>query len=403
KVSDSNPFEVLNSVDNDVEMGTNGGFIDGQAILVDEVDNPLKRTGFGTQSLLEQWRDSYGNDDYDKDLYDDDMYEGTLGGKYGLVRSMFSSSTRLFSFQFSSMDGLDAKLENGSWFIRNNPLILKKWHPDVNLLKEDVSTVPVWVKLYGVPVTAFSGDGLSVIATKLELKDNIVVAMPKITREGHYKCNIHVEYERKPLRKFKSIVIDGQAILVDEVDNPLKRFKTKVNPSASYLANPILTMRSQNASQKQVLEFNILSVVAQDLEIFNMKAMIKFIKDIDGGRAEPSGEDALIKGRSLETGDEAGIERSTEKGSNDTEELVNVLTSIDAANILTSRVQAVSVPPAAEVSTVGILTGSGMVPTASPIFTTTSVVTPYLRHKGKEKMVKSDTPKKKKLQEQIDV
>ncbi|GKG45495.1 hypothetical protein Tco_0495573, partial [Tanacetum coccineum] len=25
KVSDSNPFEVLNSVDNDVEMGTNGG------------------------------------------------------------------------------------------------------------------------------------------------------------------------------------------------------------------------------------------------------------------------------------------------------------------------------------------------------------------------------------------
>nr|GEW90424.1 hypothetical protein [Tanacetum cinerariifolium] len=57
--------------------------------------------------------------------------------KYGFVRSMFSSSTRLFSFQFSSMDGLDAVLENGLWFIQNNPLILKKWHPDENLLKED--------------------------------------------------------------------------------------------------------------------------------------------------------------------------------------------------------------------------------------------------------------------------
>ncbi|GJR32577.1 putative reverse transcriptase domain-containing protein [Tanacetum coccineum] len=67
----------------------------------------------------------------------------------------------------SSMDGLDAMLENGPWFIRNNPLILKKWYPDENLLKEDVSTVPVWVKLHGVPVTAFSEDGLSVIATKL--------------------------------------------------------------------------------------------------------------------------------------------------------------------------------------------------------------------------------------------
>ncbi|GKC88971.1 putative reverse transcriptase domain-containing protein [Tanacetum coccineum] len=114
------------------------------------------------------------------------------------------------------MDGLDAMLENGPWFIQNNPFILKKWHPNENLLKEDVSTIPVWVKLHGVHVTAFSDDGLSVIATKLgtplmldtytsdmsiqswgrssyarvmielradvELKDNIVVAMPKIKR-----------------------------------------------------------------------------------------------------------------------------------------------------------------------------------------------------------------------------
>nr|GEX48359.1 hypothetical protein [Tanacetum cinerariifolium] len=137
---------------------------------------------------------------------------------------MFSSSTGLFSFQFSSIDGLDAMLENGPWFIRNNPLILKKWHPDDNILKENVSIVPLWVKIHGVPVTAFSEDGFSAIATKLgtllmldsytsdmcmqswgrssyaqvmvelradvELKDNIFVAMPKITREGHYTCNV---------------------------------------------------------------------------------------------------------------------------------------------------------------------------------------------------------------------
>ncbi|GKC36340.1 hypothetical protein Tco_1048724 [Tanacetum coccineum] len=66
-----------------------------------------------------------------------------------------------------------------------------------NLLKEDVSIVPVWVKLHGVPATAFSEDDLSAIATKL---DNIVMAMPKITRDGHYTCNVRVEYEWKPLR-----------------------------------------------------------------------------------------------------------------------------------------------------------------------------------------------------------
>nr|GEY14863.1 zinc knuckle CX2CX4HX4C [Tanacetum cinerariifolium] len=38
---------------------------------------------------------------------------------------------------FSSMDGLNAMVENGPWFIRNHPLILKKKNPHVNLLKED--------------------------------------------------------------------------------------------------------------------------------------------------------------------------------------------------------------------------------------------------------------------------
>ncbi|GKA26425.1 putative ribonuclease H-like domain-containing protein [Tanacetum coccineum] len=101
-----------------------------------------------------------------------------------------------------------AMLENGLWFIWNNPLILKKWHPGDNLSKEDVSTVPVWVKLHGVPVTAFSEDGLSgrssyarvmiELRADVELKDNIAIAMPKITREVHYICNVHVEYEWKP-------------------------------------------------------------------------------------------------------------------------------------------------------------------------------------------------------------
>nr|GEU49821.1 ribonuclease H-like domain-containing protein [Tanacetum cinerariifolium] len=141
----------------------------------------------------------------------------------------------------------------------------------------------------------------------------------------------------------------------------------------------------------------------QELEITSLKAKIKLLENKDREGAEPSGEDAIIKGRSLETGEEAGVEKSTERGSNDTEELVNVLTSLDAASILTSRVQVVSVPPAPEVATVSIPTGRGMVPTASPIFTTASVVTPYSRRKGKEKMVESDTPKKKKLQEQIDI
>nr|GEU69402.1 hypothetical protein [Tanacetum cinerariifolium] len=82
--------------------------IDGQVILVDEAGNPLKNVecsgdydskdevasvdndmtrylasemvGFGTQSLLEQWKDSYGNGEFDEDPYDDDMLEASRVG-----------------------------------------------------------------------------------------------------------------------------------------------------------------------------------------------------------------------------------------------------------------------------------------------------------------------------------
>nr|GEW74360.1 hypothetical protein [Tanacetum cinerariifolium] len=38
------------------------------------------------------------------------------------------------------------------------------------------------------------------LRANMEFKDNIVVAMPKITKEGHYTCNVCVEYKWKPPR-----------------------------------------------------------------------------------------------------------------------------------------------------------------------------------------------------------
>nr|GEX33568.1 hypothetical protein [Tanacetum cinerariifolium] len=52
---------------------------------------------------------------------------------------------------------------------------------------------------------------------------------------------------------------------------------------------------------------------AQDLEISNLKARIKLIEDKDKGSAKLSRDDAPIKGRSLETGEEAdGMDRNNE-------------------------------------------------------------------------------------------
>ncbi|GJR03218.1 retrovirus-related pol polyprotein from transposon TNT 1-94 [Tanacetum coccineum] len=69
-------------------------------------------------------------------------YVRNTWGKYGLIKSMLNSSTGIFSFQFSSMEGLVMMLENDPWssFVR----------------------------------------ALIEVRVDVELKDNIVVDMPKL-------------------------------------------------------------------------------------------------------------------------------------------------------------------------------------------------------------------------------
>ncbi|GJR68632.1 ribonuclease H-like domain-containing protein [Tanacetum coccineum] len=134
-------------------------------------------------------------------------------------------------------------------------------------------------------------------------------------------------------------------------------------------------------------------IQSQDLEITQLKNKVKTLEDNEK-------------------------RRSTGKGSDNTDEAANVLSTLEAANVLSSR----SFPTAAPT---GVATASGSFPT-TVIFTTASVTTPYTRRKrssrgiiiepshttsvltisakgkGKEKMVESIGTKKKKIPEQLD-
>ncbi|GKE95890.1 putative ribonuclease H-like domain-containing protein [Tanacetum coccineum] len=114
-------------------------------------------------------------------------YVRNTWGKYGLVKSMLNSSTRIFTFHFNSLEGLDAILENGPWFIRNNPLILKKWNPDDGLsaIATKIGT-PLMLDSYTSDMCIQSWGrssyvrALIEVRVDVELKDIIVVAMPKL-------------------------------------------------------------------------------------------------------------------------------------------------------------------------------------------------------------------------------
>ncbi|GJX64159.1 hypothetical protein Tco_0298502 [Tanacetum coccineum] len=120
-------------------------------------------------------------------------YVRNTWGKYGLVHSMFSSSTGLNSFQFSSMERLDAMLENGPCEDGLSAIATKLGTP----LMLDSYTADMCMQSWGRSSYARA---MIELRADVELKDNIVVVMPKITREGYYTCNIRVEYEWKPPR-----------------------------------------------------------------------------------------------------------------------------------------------------------------------------------------------------------
>ncbi|GJX41722.1 retrovirus-related pol polyprotein from transposon TNT 1-94 [Tanacetum coccineum] len=153
--------------------------------------------------------------------------------KFGFEKIM-SDDDDVFYFKFASSKGLQQVLEKGPWLIRNIPLMLTKWSPNMVLSKDKVTRVPVWVKLHKVPAVAYSEDGLSLIATQIgnpimldaytssmcadewgrmgyaralvevcaekELKKEVVMAIPNIEdeKQTHTLKTIQVDYEWKP-------------------------------------------------------------------------------------------------------------------------------------------------------------------------------------------------------------
>ncbi|GJX64729.1 reverse transcriptase domain-containing protein [Tanacetum coccineum] len=158
-------------------------------------------------------------------------YVNNTWGKFGL-QNLMKTDDGVFLFKFSTKEGLEQVLQKGPWMIRHSPILLSKWSPTLSLKKGEVNKVPVWVKLFNVPVLAYSGDGLSLIATQIGkpimldaftssmcvdswgrisfaralievcadsvLKKEVIMAIENEEDDGYTREVIRVEYEWKP-------------------------------------------------------------------------------------------------------------------------------------------------------------------------------------------------------------
>ncbi|PWA68531.1 ATPase, F1/V1/A1 complex, alpha/beta subunit, Zinc knuckle CX2CX4HX4C [Artemisia annua] len=162
-----------------------------------------------------------------------EYYARNNWAKHGLKRIMMNSKG-FFFFKFDTLVGVEAVLEGGSWMIRKYPIILKKWSMDTCLRKEELTSIPIWVKLHDVPLQVFEEDGINLISnfigkpvmldsyttsmckeswgrssfsrclievnSEVDLVEVVTIGFPSLSGEGFTKENIRVEYEWRPPR-----------------------------------------------------------------------------------------------------------------------------------------------------------------------------------------------------------
>ena len=114
-----------------------------------------------------------------------DMWKGCLVGQFldkrlpfPVVRSLVNrlwgkkeipdiSTTEngLFFFRFRDLEARDWVMESGPWYLAGRPFILRAWRPGMDMLDIQLSTIPIWVKFYRIPLEYWTSTCLGYIAS----------------------------------------------------------------------------------------------------------------------------------------------------------------------------------------------------------------------------------------------
>ncbi|XP_074315477.1 uncharacterized protein LOC141651676 [Silene latifolia] len=153
------------------------------------------------------------------EMVEDYVYK--IWDQYDVDRVSFMENG-IFLVRLKTLAQKDNLLNSGPYLFENIPIILRPWSKDVDLIKEKVDKVPVWVKLYGIPIK-FWGDFLPSIAglvgkfvrkdlatqdkTRLSFArvmveltiDQVLKEKVRFLDEGGQVVDVRVEYEWKPM------------------------------------------------------------------------------------------------------------------------------------------------------------------------------------------------------------
>ena len=87
-----------------------------------------------------------------------------LWGKHELPE-IFITDNGLYIFRFKDIVARDWVLENGPWYMAGRPIIIRFWKPCMDMLNVQITSLPIWVKFFNIPLEYWTVTSLGYIAS----------------------------------------------------------------------------------------------------------------------------------------------------------------------------------------------------------------------------------------------
>ena len=71
----------------------------------------------------------------------------------------------LFFFRFKDPEARDWVMNAGPWHLAGRPFILRAWKPGMDMLNNQLSSIPIWVRFYNIPLEYWTSTCLGHIAS----------------------------------------------------------------------------------------------------------------------------------------------------------------------------------------------------------------------------------------------
>ncbi|GKC37658.1 RNA-directed DNA polymerase, eukaryota, reverse transcriptase zinc-binding domain protein, partial [Tanacetum coccineum] len=136
-----------------------------------------------------------------------------MWGRLGLKDIVVDADEMCF-FKFKSEEKMNLVLDQSPWLVNGKHMIMQKLDPETIIVKEAPCKIPVWIRLYNVPLEAWSINGISTISSRLGMPvkmDHMTVEMCKegYGRLGYARVLVEIDASKAYVDKVEIDYVDN--------------------------------------------------------------------------------------------------------------------------------------------------------------------------------------------------